>query len=124
MNEKNLYNEIGKNIKKRRKELGITQDKLAEITNFSPSFIANIESSTYQGFSISALNHIAKALNIPLKELLPEDYEIVEINQLKCENCGLVMEIPTELLKIKKTIENTMNGKMSLTCPKCQKKIV
>ena len=45
-----LYNIIGQNIKKRRKSLGITQEKLAELTNYSLSFIANIESRTLQSF--------------------------------------------------------------------------
>lgn len=59
-NDNKLYNIIGTNIKKRRKNLGITQEKLAELTNYSLSFIANIESRTYQSFSIAALNNIAK----------------------------------------------------------------
>lgn len=124
MNEKNLYNEIGRKIQKRRKELGITQDKLAEITTFSPSFIANIESNTYQSFSISALNIIATALKTTIKELLPEEYEVVKTNEIRCSNCGLSMEIPIELLKIKGVIEDTTNHKMALTCPKCNKKII
>lgn len=71
--EKKLYNEIGKKIKLARKKLGITQEGLAQLTNYSDSFIANIESSTYQSFSISALNNIAKALNTTMKELLPDE---------------------------------------------------
>ena len=33
MEELELYNEIGKNIKNKRKELGITQEELAKLTN-------------------------------------------------------------------------------------------
>ena len=47
-----IYNTIGKLIKKERKKKGITQEELALLTNYSLSFIANIESNTYQSFSL------------------------------------------------------------------------
>lgn len=103
MNKKNLYNEIGKNIKKRREELGISQNKLAEFTNLSPSFIVMIESSTCKYISISILNQIAKALKISLENLLPYDYDIIKINEINNESGGLITEAPTEFFKIRKT---------------------
>ena len=75
-NDEELYNLIGEKIKKRRKSLGITQEKLAEITHYSLSFIANIESKTYQTFSITALNNIANALNTTILNLIPKDVEL------------------------------------------------
>ena len=71
--DEELYNLIGEKIKNRRKSLGITQEKLAEITHYSLSFIANIESKTYQTFSITALNNIANALNTTFLNLIPKD---------------------------------------------------
>ena len=38
------YSKIGKRIKERRKSRGLTQEKLAEICEISPSFLAYIES--------------------------------------------------------------------------------
>lgn len=124
MKEKDLYNEIGKNIKKRRKELGITQEKLADLTYFSDSFIANIESTTFQSFSISALNTIAKALDTSIKELLPKEYLVLKKdNILKCGNCNYNAEIPLELIKMLQANEDIFHEKFKLTCPKCNKKI-
>ena len=42
----NIYNIIGQNIKKYRKQKGITQRELAEINFLSDSFIAKLESTT------------------------------------------------------------------------------
>ena len=123
--EKELYNEIGKKIKKRRKELGITQERLATITNYSFSFIKNIESSTYQSFSISALNTIAKALNTNIKSLLPDEILLLpKIQEMKCGYCNYQMELPIEIVKLLGTIEEITKKKIRLTCPKCHKKIV
>ncbi len=121
--DKELYNEIGKNIKKRRKKLGLTQDKLAEITNYSPSFIANIESNTYQSFSINALYNIAKALNTNMINLLPK-YGIEHLNkEIKCEYCHKKIELPIEIMKLIVNISEITNKKLKMTCPKCHKSI-
>ncbi len=123
--EKKLYNEIGKKIQIARKKLGITQEKLAELTNYSDSFIANIESSTYQSFSISALNNIAKALNTTMKELLPDEVTMEnKFETIKCGYCDYYVEIPEEIAKLLQTIEEITKRKLIFTCPKCQKKIV
>ena len=125
MNDLELYNEIGKNIQKRRKELHLTQEKLSEITNYSLSFIANIESRTYQSFSISALNNIAKALNTNMINLLPKySLDDIKSKNIKCEYCNYEMEIPKELNKILANIHDLTKGKIKLTCPKCNKKII
>lgn len=123
--EKKLYNEIGKKIKIARKNLGITQERLAELTNYSDSFIANIESNTYQSFSISALNNIAKALNKSMQELLPDENLLKSNNeQIKCEYCNYNVKIPKEISELLQAIENINKRKIILTCPKCQKKIM
>ena len=123
-NEKELYNEIGKKIKSRRKKLGITQERLAELTNYSFSFIANIESNTYQSFSITALNLIAKALNCSIKSLLPdENFFNIKIDTIKCSNCEYLIELPPEITRLLNTIQDISHKKLKYTCPKCQKKI-
>ena len=125
MEELELYNEIGKNIKNKRKELGITQEELAKLTNYSVSFIANIESITFQSFSIAALNNIAKALHTNMISLLPKvsNYEIIR-KKLKCEHCKYETEIPIELSDFLKSIKEITHKKVRLTCPTCNKKIV
>lgn len=122
-NEIDLYNEIGKKIKERRKKLGITQEELAKLTNYSDSFIKNIESKTFQSFSISALNTIARALKTTMKELLPDYVESTNRNNiLYCGYCENTVEIPTELIKLIVTIERITGERLKLTCPKCHKK--
>lgn len=125
MNSENiLYNEIGKKIKLRRREIGLTQENLAELTNYSHSFISNIESNTYQAFSISALNNIAKALNTTMKNLLPDESEIINNNNINCGYCNFSTEIPYEITKLLQIIKEISVKKISLTCPKCHKKIM
>ncbi len=123
MNDIQLYNEIGKNIKKARRSLGITQEKLAEITNYSLSFIANIESNTYQTFSVSAINNIAKALNTSITNLLPKNPIIDEPLVIKCLKCNYNITLPTELDKLLNNIQEMTNKKIRLTCPICHQKI-
>lgn len=62
----NIYNVIGQNIKKYRKERGLTQQKLAEALLLSESFIAKLESTTYQSISIDTLEQIANLLDVDI----------------------------------------------------------
>ena len=56
MNKKeDIYNVIGKNIKKYRIKKGWTQRKLAETLLLSDSFIGKLESVTHQTISIDTL---------------------------------------------------------------------
>lgn len=124
MDDLELYNEIGKNIKNRRHSLGLTQEELAKRTNYSLSFIANIESITFQSFSISALNNIAKALNTNMLNLLPKETIITSINELKCPNCSYNPLLPPEVSNLLKSIKEITRKKIKLTCPNCHKKII
>lgn len=71
--ETNIYNIIGKNIKKYRKKKGITQRELAEKMLLSDSFIAKLESSTYQTLSIDTLVQFSKTLNVDIKCFFDEE---------------------------------------------------
>lgn len=59
MNELN-YIEIGKRVRIKRKEMHLTQEKLSELIDVSPTYISEIE----RGTSISSLATIAKLANI------------------------------------------------------------
>ena len=101
MDNKIIYNEIGKLVKKERKKQGLTQEQLADLTNYSLSFIANIESNTYQSFSIHTLYNLANALNISIHNLLPDKNVLEEKNyRLICNNCKYNVSIPKEIGKI------------------------
>ncbi len=63
----NIYNIIGKNIKKYRKKMGMTQRELAERLLLSDSFIGKLESVTYQTISIDTLEQIAAVLETDIR---------------------------------------------------------
>ncbi len=67
--EKISYVEIGKRIKEKRKALKITQEKLSEIIDVSPTYISGIE----RGCSICSLatiTKIAQTLDLSLDYLI------------------------------------------------------
>lgn len=70
-----IYNIIGKNIKKYRKKARLTQKKLAESLLLSESFIAKLESVTYQTISIDTLDQIAHKLNTHISKFFLDDEE-------------------------------------------------
>ena len=121
MDNEIIYNEIGKLIKKERKEKGITQEKLAELTSYSLSFIANIESNTHQSFSLHTLYNIANALNTSIHNLIPDKKKKKKEYQLYCSNCKYTVSIPKELGKLTEDI-TTITKELTFTCPNCEKK--
>ena len=63
-----IYNVIGKNIKKYRKLKGLKQRELAESLYLSDSFIAKLESITHQTISIDTLEDIANVLDCDIRD--------------------------------------------------------
>ena len=67
----NIYNTIRRNIKKKRKERGLTSAQLAEMVDLSHDFIRQIESEKVQNnFSVDTFYKIAVALNVSLDKLI------------------------------------------------------
>ena len=66
--KEDIYNTIGKNIKKYRKLNGLKQHDLASSLYLSDSFIAKLESKTRQTISIDTLEQIADFLNVDIIE--------------------------------------------------------
>ena len=60
---------IAKNIKKRRNEKGLSQDKLSRLADVSHATIIKIESGGIQSPTIDTVQKIAKALGIGLEDL-------------------------------------------------------
>mgnify|MGYP004574350067 CR=1 FL=1 len=65
---KYIYVIVGKNIKRIRKEKGLTQVQLADLIQYNEGTIANIENSSYQTFSLEFLYVISKKLNVSMCE--------------------------------------------------------
>lgn len=71
-----IYNVIGKNIKKYRMKKGLKQRELAEALYLSDSFIAKLESITHQTISIDTLEEIAEVLDCDIRDFF--DRNIIE----------------------------------------------
>lgn len=63
-------NAVSQAIVKRRKELNITQEKLAEKSNLSINYISRIERGSSTNISANSLYKISKALNVPMELLM------------------------------------------------------
>ena len=61
---------VAKNIKKYRKERGLSQDKLARLADVAHATIIKIESGGIQSPTIDTVQKIAKALGIGLEDLM------------------------------------------------------
>ena len=61
---------IAKNIKKYRKENGLSQDKLARLADISHATIIKIESGGIQNPTIDTVQKIAKALGVGVDNLI------------------------------------------------------
>ena len=61
---------IAKNIKKLRKQKGLSQDRLSKLADVSNNTIIKIESGGIQNPTIKTVQKIAKALNVSVDDLL------------------------------------------------------
>ena len=61
------------NIKRIRKEKNLTQEKLAEISDLSISYVKQIESTKdYKNLTLTTMLKISKALEVSINELFKE----------------------------------------------------
>ena len=61
---------IGKNIRRYRKKLGLSQDKLSKLAEVAYNTVVKIESGENPNPTIDTLTKIAKALGVSVDELL------------------------------------------------------
>jgi len=61
---------VAKNIKKYRKEKGLSQDKLSRLADVAHATIIKIESGGIQSPTIDTVQKIAKALGVNVEDLL------------------------------------------------------
>ena len=69
---KKLVSLIGSNISRRRKELGMTQERLAELADINEKYLSSIENGREANLSIGYLVRISSAMDISFLELIPE----------------------------------------------------
>lgn len=69
--DKNIYNTIRKNIRKYRREKGITSQQLAEMVDLSHDFIRQIQSDkAAYNFSVDTFYKISVALGVTVDMLI------------------------------------------------------
>lgn len=64
----NLAKTIGKRIRSYRTKLGLSQEKLAELSGCHPTYIGQLERGE-KNATLESIEKVASALNIPLSEL-------------------------------------------------------
>ena len=65
----NIRLKFGKKIKSMRIEKGLSQEKLAQLADLDRTYIPSIEKGD-RNVSITVIEKLAKAFNVPPKELL------------------------------------------------------
>ena len=61
---------IGKNIKKLRKQKGLSQDRLSKLADISYNTVIKLESGNITNPSIDTLQKLARALSVGVDDLL------------------------------------------------------
>ena len=126
---------IGKIIKKRRKELNLSLKDIAKKLNVSESSISRYENEEIKNMGIDKLIPLSEILQVDIRELLLENYDknyfhlseeekelILNLRKEKenneklfkesCEKYPeLIAELENVLMNINKTIENDKNKK-------------
>ena len=69
------YRLMGLKVKAFRKKRGLTQEKLAELVEYSTSYISNIENAHAKP-SLEAVVRIANALKVSLNDLLMDSLKV------------------------------------------------
>ncbi len=100
------YKSIGKNIRKRRDELGIKQEKLAEMVDLSVSYMGAIERGEKLP-KLKAFISIANALEISADTLLSGVLEVgnqIVASELSKELSGLSKSDQIRILNVLRTM--------------------
>src|SRR5690554_7639078 len=74
-----LYKRIGAHVAKLRRQLGWTQERLAEEVGIDASYLARVESGTRRA-TLQIFRGIADALDQDLSELFDEDRKSTRLN--------------------------------------------
>lgn len=101
-----LARAIGRRVQTRRKALGLTQERLAELADLSPTFIAKLEVGS-KSPSLGTIIDMAAALDLDPADLVGgsrEEADTVRVDYLRTALQGLGQEdaafIEEELLRL------------------------
>ncbi|MCQ2753653.1 MAG: helix-turn-helix domain-containing protein [bacterium] len=99
---------LGKRISSLRQKRGLTQEKLAELTGYSPNHISKLESSRTKP-SFDLLVCIAKALQINIKELFNFD-EYTDKKKMINELQSYITHANNQQIELLYKIYNSLNS--------------
>ena len=99
---------LGKRISSLRQKRGLTQEKLAEITGYSPNHISKLESSRTKP-SFDLLVGIAKALRVEIKELFNFD-EYMDKKMMVNELQSYIAHANGQQIELLYKIYNSLNN--------------
>ncbi len=107
----NIKCELGKNIKKMRRKLGLSQEKFAEMIDIAPRTLYGIESG--KNFVTSeTLENIIRVFNVSPADLFEQNSEILPeqmINYIKANIDDLIYE-PEKLVLLYKILKHLINN--------------
>ena len=98
--------QLGKRISEIRIKKGLTQEKLADMVNYSANHIAKLESARTNP-SFELLVEIAKAMNIPTKELFDFD-DLNTPEYMKQDLLNTINNADNELIKLLYKFKKTL----------------
>lgn len=90
------YEDLGKRIRKKRKKMGITQKKLAELADVSSQHVSNVERAVNK-VGLETLVAVAGSLQISLDELLCSSHVVSD--HVYANEAGEIMQGFTKLEK-------------------------
>lgn len=91
---------VGEKIKQRRKEKGLTQQKLADFAEVSRNYLALVETDARKP-SFAFIEKISRHLEIDTKTLLSDESKIREIRERILKKFGGIKEIEGILAEIR-----------------------
>ena len=112
MTQEQLRSILSDNIKIRRKQLNISQSKLAEMIDMSANYITDIENQR-TWVSDTTLIKIASVLGVEVYELLkPHTDNLIQNDSMVKETAGNILREKRE--ELKKMLDNTIDEAISL----------
>jgi transcriptional regulator with XRE-family HTH domain len=114
---------ISKNIRKIRREKGITQIQLSQMIGSTNDYISKLERGLRKNPSSNMLNKIAKALNVSVQKLYKENNEDDSIEEILNNIYNNVpdTELPLSALIVKQFIKEGLIDNEGNMSPKVKK---
>ena len=99
MKKEELYKQIGKRIKSCRKEIGLTQEQLAELMDVTPQMISSAENGS-KGIRPENIIKFSNALNISCDYILTGCTGITDLNHILEYSNNLDVNEIEQLIKL------------------------